>query len=108
MPGDKKNTFFLDKLALSFLSKGYSLSQWLNFKLSGITCLVGKMSSFNGFFDGPGRLREVWHFPVFGGHFTHMCDEIRRPCGATMTMPRVELSARVAALVMVLTMSPSD
>ena len=22
---------------------GYSLSQWLNFKLSGITCLVGKL-----------------------------------------------------------------
>ena len=33
-----------------------SLSQWLNFKLSGITCLVGKISRLNflsqGFMDG--------------------------------------------------------
>ena len=39
---------------------------------------------------------------------TYARDEIRRPCGATMTMPRVELSARVAPLVMLLTMIPSD
>ena len=36
-----------------------SLSQWLNFKLFGITYLVGKISRSNGFlFQGPGRLSE--------------------------------------------------
>ena len=29
-----------------------TLSQWLNFKLSGITCLVGKISRLNLFFSG--------------------------------------------------------
>ncbi len=36
-----------------------SLSQWLNFKLFGITYLVGKISRSNFFFQGPGRLSEV-------------------------------------------------
>ena len=36
-----------------------SLSQWLNMKLSGITCLVGKNQPFKPLSQGPGRLSEV-------------------------------------------------
>ena len=39
---------------------GNLLGQWLNFKLFGITYLVGKISRSNVFFfQGPGRLSEV-------------------------------------------------
>ena len=34
------------------------LGQWLNFKLFGITYLIGKISRLNFFFQGPGRLSE--------------------------------------------------
>ena len=47
-----------------------SLSQWLNFKLLGITYLVGKISrskSFKLFFQGPGRLTEFCMGPFFLG-----------------------------------------
>ena len=37
----------------------FSLSQWLNFKLSGITCLVGKnIRRLNGFVSGSVRTAE--------------------------------------------------
>ena len=43
-----------------------SLSQWLNFKLSGITCLVGKISRLNnGFISGSRRDGWVSYLEVF-------------------------------------------
>ena len=44
-----------------------SLSQWLNFKLLGITYLVGKISRSNFFFQGPGRLTEFCMGPILRG-----------------------------------------
>ena len=38
---------------------------WLNFKLSGITCLVGKISRLNFLSQGPGRLSEFSILVVF-------------------------------------------
>ena len=52
------------------------LGQWLNFKLFGITYLVGKMSRSNFFFQGPGRLSEcIWWSPkmVGDGSFSGKC-----------------------------------
>ena len=46
----------------------YSLSQWLNFKLSGITCLVGKISRLNFLSPGPGRLSE-YRDPIYNDRF---------------------------------------
>ena len=40
-------------LIWNFPYKSNSLSQWLNFKLSGITWLVGKISRFNFLSQGP-------------------------------------------------------
>ena len=43
------------------------LGQWLNFKLFGITYLVGKISRSNFFFQGPGRLSEASFFYITKG-----------------------------------------
>ena len=59
----------------------YLLGQWLNFKLFGITYLVGNKPFKLFFFQGPGRLselltsswsfwnRETWKLFAFGGFF---------------------------------------
>ena len=67
--------------ALRFFFKGffpvasYSLSQWLNFKLSGITCLVGKIQ-FKLLSQGPGRLSE-------SNISQYLCSLQRRLCFST-------------------------
>ena len=48
----------LAKKACPCINNIYLLGQWLNFKLFGITYLVGKISRSNCFFQGPGRLSE--------------------------------------------------
>ena len=58
------------------LSNSFSLSQWPNFKLFGITYLVGKISRSNFFFQGPGRLSE--HSCIHRGVFVTQKPAVRR------------------------------
>ena len=58
MVKSRENPIEIDDLGVPlFLETPISLSQWLNFKFYGITCLVRKIK-FKLLFQGPGRLSE--------------------------------------------------